>query len=293
MSSNDLSRLLHRQVRKFIPPELVGPLTPFLAQVDDCYRHYESDRNLMNRAMEISSQELLALNSELKRSNELLENFNYAATHDLKNHALNIESMVSLLGKYQDGDREKQAAVIAHLEMASEQLKKALYGFIEASKISFHGMHSQPLVSEVELQGHVEADCAYWIGSFNAMVEWDHQGANHTYPEQVTRSILSNLVSNGIKYKHPERDPVIGIALRAMEDRVSIEVRDNGSGMDLQKYPDQIFKLFSRLPNSREVEGTGIGLYLVKQYVDMLNGSIEVNSTPMVGTTFRITLMNT
>jgi signal transduction histidine kinase len=101
-------------------------------------------------------------------------------------------------------------------------------------------------------------------------------------------SILMNLISNAIKYRHPQRKPVITITSEQLGNYISLSVRDNGLGIDLAKYEDKLFKLYSRFHS--HVEGKGMGLYLVKTQVASLGGRIEVSSEVYNGITFRIIL---
>jgi len=103
-------------------------------------------------------------------------------------------------------------------------------------------------------------------------------------------SILYNLVSNGIKYRAPERTPVINLKTTQEGDRVVMTVRDNGIGMDLTKLREKVFTLYQRFHH--HVEGKGMGLFLVKTQVEALNGTIEIESNVHEGTIFKISLPN-
>jgi len=106
----------------------------------------------------------------------------------------------------------------------------------------------------------------------------------HPYVE----SILYNLISNAIKYRHPERLPRIEIQSKRVSGYVQIDVRDNGLGIDMAKHRDYLFNLYKRF--HFHVEGKGMGLYLVKTQVEALGGRIEVESKVNEGTTFSIFL---
>lgn len=101
------------------------------------------------------------------------------------------------------------------------------------------------------------------------------------------KSILYNLLTNAIKYKHLERDPEITISCKKSGSYVVISVKDNGLGIH-KNHKDKIFTMFKRLHD--HVEGSGIGLYLVKRIVDNSGGKIEVNSEVGVGSTFKVYL---
>ncbi len=98
------------------------------------------------------------------------------------------------------------------------------------------------------------------------------------------QSILMNLVSNAIKYRHPDRSPVIAIHSEVRDGQFYLTIQDNGLGMDLNVYKEKLFMLYSRF--HLHVEGKGIGLFLVKTQVSSLGGKIDVVSRPDEGTCF-------
>ncbi len=100
------------------------------------------------------------------------------------------------------------------------------------------------------------------------------------------RSILQNLIHNSIKYS--KEAPIINITSWKENNKLWIKVKDYGMGIDLERYRHKLFKMFSRLHPQAKVEGTGIGLYLVKQLVERNGGKIDVESKPNEGTTFTL-----
>ncbi len=106
------------------------------------------------------------------------------------------------------------------------------------------------------------------------------------------RIIIGNLVSNAIKYQNPEiQHHYVKIKVKAGKKNVQITISDNGVGI-LQQHIENIFKLFFRTQNTKHKEGTGIGLYIVKEALEKISGTINVFSTPNVGTSFEISLPN-
>lgn len=101
-------------------------------------------------------------------------------------------------------------------------------------------------------------------------------------------SILHNLVSNAIKYRSPERKPEITVEIALDKNNLSLKVSDNGKGIDLKKYGDKLFQLYKPLDN--HPQGKGLGLFMTKQQVEAMGGSIEVESQPEKGTIFKINL---
>lgn len=103
------------------------------------------------------------------------------------------------------------------------------------------------------------------------------------------RTILNNLISNAIKYSKPENNSFIAIKIHVKSDNLVIEISDNGEGIDEKNLKD-IFKLFYRA--SVKSQGNGIGLYVIKEMVRFLNGTVSVISKKGIGTTFTLSLPN-
>jgi len=101
-------------------------------------------------------------------------------------------------------------------------------------------------------------------------------------------SILVNLISNSIKYRHPHRSPVIKLKTELAGDFIKLTVEDNGLGIDLALCRDKLFTLYSRFHN--HVEGKGLGLYLVKTQITAMGGTIDVESELNKSLTFHIYL---
>jgi signal transduction histidine kinase len=99
-------------------------------------------------------------------------------------------------------------------------------------------------------------------------------------------SIINNLLTNAIKYRHPDRHPIIQISTTIDNEYVCLKVKDNGLGVDLSKYRNDIFNLYKRF--HLHVDGKGLGLYLVKTQVTALGGKIDIESEPEKGTTFLV-----
>jgi signal transduction histidine kinase len=104
------------------------------------------------------------------------------------------------------------------------------------------------------------------------------------------QSILYNLVSNSIKYRSDNRNPIIRISCIKQKERTVISVVDNGNGIDLAMFQKQLFGLYKRFDLSKE--GRGLGLHMTKTQVEALGGEIKVESELGKGTTFTITLPN-
>ena len=104
--------------------------------------------------------------------------------------------------------------------------------------------------------------------------------------EVALQQILDNLISNAIKYRHPDREPEITITAKSVENAVQISVKDNGLGIDLKANGDKLFGMYKTFHGNENAKG--IGLYITRNQIESLGGSIEVESEPDKGTTFNI-----
>lgn len=284
------NKLLERQMRKYLSGvEETPELKRFLRAVSDSYDHGEQDRNLITRSMDISSSELLDKNKELTSKNEILDSFVYRVSHDLKTPANNFISMVKML-KDVLGKEEMSpmvAKILDHLDGAGRAMQVRIQDLLEMTRAE-HNIKEAPIVLDLsEEVAKMAAQMETQISQTQAKIETDFSLLPKILlGRENLRSILSNLVGNGIKYRHSERKPTVTILSGSNEEGIWLKVSDNGLGMDLNKDGDRLFKMFARLHD--HVEGTGIGLYIVRKIVDYYDGSIHVESSIDHGTTFTI-----
>ena len=95
-----------------------------------------------------------------------------------------------------------------------------------------------------------------------------------------------NIISNSIRYKHPSRKPVININLVEENNVKILEIADNGIGIDLARNGDKIFGMYKTFSNN--ADSRGIGLFITKNQIDAMGGSISVESELNKGTKFKI-----
>jgi signal transduction histidine kinase len=133
----------------------------------------------------------------------------------------------------------------------------------------------------------VRQDLAPQIAEAGATLDVSLDGPPLQFSRKNLKSILYNLLSNAVKYRSPDRPLHVCITCRVEGNYQVLTVADNGLGMDMRQ-EHKIFALFKRL--HAHVEGTGIGLYIVKRMIENAGGRIEVESQVGVGTTFRVYL---
>jgi signal transduction histidine kinase len=106
------------------------------------------------------------------------------------------------------------------------------------------------------------------------------------YNAAYLESILLNLISNAIRYRHHERKPEITISSFLENGKLVLQVSDNGIGIDLKRHGEKIFGMYKTFTNNPEARG--IGLFITKNQIDAMGGRILVESEPNVGTVFKI-----
>jgi signal transduction histidine kinase len=103
------------------------------------------------------------------------------------------------------------------------------------------------------------------------------------------RIILVNLISNSIKFKKADEKAIVKVNLKTKADLLTISVKDNGQGMDLNDPNNLVFSLFNRSSENRAIKGYGIGLYMIKKVIERNQGQIKLESQLGVGTDIQIT----
>lgn len=291
----EYTKLLNRQIkvhfkgRENIPDDL----KPFIKMVDDAYIHYDTDRDLLERSMEISTRELEGKNQKLKENNEALDDFNHSVSHDLKTHAVNTISLVKMLSKYFEKENfTKLATIISKLESTGEQFQKVINGFLEVSKFEQDLDDIKSSIIVKDLFAEIADEFKLLIGDREAYLNCKIENVTSIYfiREQLM-SIIRNLITNSLKYSRSNVPAQIDLQISKLNSTdCRITVRDNGIGIDMKKNKHRLFKMFTRLENNLNVEGTGVGLFLVKKLLDKNGASIKVESELGLGTTFIIDL---
>ncbi|ARS34608.1 PAS domain-containing sensor histidine kinase [Pontibacter actiniarum] len=232
------------------------------------------------------NEELMLKNKELVKINNELDNFVYAASHDLKAPITNLEGLLTALEEDLGQDRGKHEAILRLMEGSIGKLKDVIADLSDVTKLN----HAEATAESVHIPGLLEEI----KGSLDPMLKRskaeiaieDLAFDRLSYPRKNLRSILFNLVSNAVKYSDPQRKPIIKISSSITSDGdYVLSVADNGLGVA----PRQVGKIFSLFKRAHgHVEGSGIGLYLVKRILDNSGDSIMVDSKEGVGSTFRV-----
>jgi PAS domain S-box-containing protein len=244
-------------------------------------------------ALRQSQQQLQRSNEQLTRTNVDLDNFIYTASHDLKSPITNIEGLLYELQAQLPPATQQTYGVAPLLTMMQESVTRFQRTIGHLSDITkLQKEHSQ-LATEVLLRPVIEDVCQDLqplIKATGAQIAVDVAACPRVmFSPKDLRSVVYNLLSNAVKYHHPERPPQVRIYCRPdpAGQYLVLCVQDNGLGIKESRYPE-LFAMFRRLHN--HVEGSGIGLYMVKRIVENVGGRMEVHSQLGIGTTFSVQL---
>ncbi len=239
-----------------------------------------------NEQITSSMEELSDSSKKLQHINSDMDNFIYTASHDLKAPIANIEGLMSALVKnLSEESKEKAEKIIQLIGVSIARFKKTINDLTEVVKIE----KEEDLIESIDIPlivEEVKSDLYSIIEESNAEILL--QGCDLIkvrFSHKNLKSIVYNLLSNAIKYSHPERSPVVKIKCYEENEFRIISFQDNGIGMNLTS-ETKIFSMFKRLHN--HVEGSGIGLYIVKKIIQNAGGKIEVISKVNEGTTFKV-----
>src|SRR5579884_647568 len=222
------------------------------------------------------------LETALARSNQELERFAYAVSHDLKAPLRNIAAFVKLLSrKVGDLDGESQEWMRFVVEN-TERMQRMIEALLKYARVT-HAVKPQALVDcNVVFNLALEA-LRTEIYNSGAVVSAERLPTVRADQERLVL-LFQNLIGNAVKYRGKRR-PEIHVAARQSAGEWIFSFADNGIGIDM-RYRERIFDVFRRLHGSDQYEGAGIGLALCKRIAEAHGGRMWVESTPGVGSTF-------
>lgn len=226
---------------------------------------------------------------QLRRSNAELEQFAYIASHDLQEPLRTIAGFSEILRtKYGHKLDAKAQQYLAMNAQGAKRMQTLINGLLAYSRVE-----AQPLEKVPVDLNQVMADVARDVERLRAEAKGRIQFGElpHVTADPVQmRQLFLNLVQNALKYRHPDRAPNVVVGSERDKDHDILYVRDNGRGIEPQ-YHEQIFDMFQRLESrDSKIEGTGLGLAVVKKIVARHDGRVWVESLPGDGSIFKVAL---
>jgi signal transduction histidine kinase len=181
---------------------------------------------------------------------------------------------------------EEQNMLLSMIGASIDRLKSTIADLTEIAKLQKEDVEDE-VISINQLLEEVYQDLGALTAQTPVKLHKNIEVNKVKFARKSMRSILHNLLSNAIKYRSFERTPEVLIETRLQDSYIVIKVADNGIGI-AENHLQKLFTMFKRFHT--HVEGTGIGLYMIKNMVENSDGKIEVESKVNVGTTFKVYL---
>jgi len=224
---------------------------------------------------------------KLEESNERLEQFAYAASHDLQEPLRMVSSYLSLIERrYADELDEDAEEFIEFAVDGAERMREMIDALLQYSRVETRGDPFEPVDLESVYQDAIQ-DLEVKIAETGAEIEAESLPAVYGDEGQL-RQVFENLLSNAIEYSE-EGPPQISVDAERDGGEWIVSVSDDGIGID-PEHSDRVFEVFNRLHTREEHEGTGIGLALCRRIIERHGGEIWVDSTPGEGSKFYFTV---
>lgn len=260
----------------------------FLTTLSNIFSH-AIDRHNGLQALEKIVENQHRISQELIRQNNDLQQFTHIISHNLRAPIANLLGLVSLI-RPDEPLHESNKVSMENIKIVSEHLDIIARDLNEIVEIKEHIVPEiKEYISLKDELKEVLKNLERQTYATQAQIDVDFIKVSHIFTiQKYLNSILLHLLSNALKYKHPDRTPLIKLSDEIIDDFICITIEDNGLGIDLKKNAAKIFGLHKRF--HYHVGGRGIGLYLVKLQIEALGGWIEVESQPEKGSVFKVYL---
>lgn len=233
-----------------------------------------------------SEESTRKLFDDLSLSYKNLEQFSYVVSHNMRAPVANIKGFISLYNRSAT-DSEENTNIVKYVEKSASHLDEILTDLNFILKNKNGQLEDKTELVFDDFIENLKQSMFVEIESTNTIIIKKFVSEQIIFTvKSVLNSIVYNLLQNAIKYKKNWESPLISIEFSTVGTNYIIKISDNGIGIDLEKFKDRVFRLYSRF--HQNADGKGIGLYLVKTQVELLGGTIKIESKVNVGTSFEI-----
>jgi signal transduction histidine kinase len=289
--ASEVRRVAHGGYEREITSEGPSEVARLAHDINAMRQQIVADLGTVRRAhlrLEEANQLLEQQAEELTRSNRDLEQFAYVASHDLQEPLRKVASFCQLLQRRYAGQIDERAdQYIAFAVDGAQRMQRLINDLLAFSRIG----RITTGFGDVDLD-QILADAAAQLGwrseQIDAEVTWS--GLPTVRGEEALLSALfTNLISNSLKFRHPDRPPRLHIEAERVGDEWQFSCADNGIGIE-PEFADKIFVIFQRLHPKNEYPGTGIGLAIVKKIIEYHGGRVWLDTEAHEGTVIRFAL---
>jgi len=247
-----------------------------------------TERKKTEEALKTLNRELQSTASELKAAYKDMESFSYAASHDLRSPLVTIEGFSNILLEDYAGKLDGNGkGLLKRISNKAKKMNQLIGDLLSFSRVSTREILKYDFNME-ELAQKLVDELTPTIGERD--IKFEIKQMPSAYGDLfMMNQVLLNLLSNAIKFTQTRDAAVIEVNGHTENDESIYYVRDNGIGFDMQ-LSDKLFGLFQRIHSSNEVEGTGIGLVIVKNIIEKHGGRVWAVGRPDEGAAFYFTL---
>jgi chemotaxis family two-component system sensor kinase Cph1 len=229
--------------------------------------------------------EIRLLNERLKRAYEELDTFSYTISHDLRTPLTSIKSYTELVIMSNKSLDEQGKTLLKRVVAGADKMNFLINEILKLARVGrteveFVALDMNQIVRDSTTEVIAASNAA------NVSVTFGDLPSIIGSPVLIGQ-VFANLIGNSVKYSSGKEHPVVHIEGVREEEEVVYKIQDNGIGIDIGHH-DKVFELFKRMENVKHIEGTGVGLAIVKRIVEKHNARIWFESELEVGTIFYI-----
>lgn len=244
----------------------------------------------LEKKIDHRSGQLAVLNKDLLNQNLKLEQFNFITVHNLRAPIAQIMGLLNILPQETLDSCSSMQGIVDKIKVSITDLDEIVR---DLNVILTIRKGTPDKIVKIDLKEELEIVIKSLhddLNKINASLEIPNESYYISGVNAHIRSILYNIIHNAIKFHSLKRQPSIKISMEKMADNLKLIIEDNGIGIDMKYAKTKIFQLYQRF--NTEYQGKGLGLYIVKNQVNVMDGTIEVESELDTFTRIIITLPN-
>lgn len=267
--------LVHAIVGVTLVKGLNGDPSHAIAQVLDITERIESEKKL-NSLLEVT-----------KSQNESLMNFAHIVSHNLRSHSTNMTMLTTFLSKEEDEDERKN--LNGMMTNAAESLAETIAHLNDVVQVKTGTLENLKSINILNTIHQIEKSIGGLLNEQDAILKMSISKSHfvNAVPAYL-ESIFLNILTNALKYSSKDRTPVIEISSKIKKGNILVSFTDNGQGIDLKRHGDKIFGMYKTFHKHKDAKG--IGLFITKNQIEAMGGSIKIESQVDKGTTMFIEL---
>ena len=222
-----------------------------------------------------------------KSQNDSLLNFAHIVSHNLRSHSTNMTMLAKFLS--QEDDEIERKNLNGMISDAAESLSETIAHLNDVVQVKTGALENLQSISVLNTIEHIKKSIGGLLEKQEAIINIDVEKSHfvNAVPAYL-QSIFLNILTNALKYSSPERTPIIEIKSKLKKETVLIIFKDNGQGIDLKRHGDKIFGMYKTFHKHKDAKG--IGLFITKNQIEAMSGSIKIDSVVDEGTTIFIEL---